>query len=364
MTRRLALVVGDTAGHVLPAVAVARAYGEFAGTEVLFLAGAGGHASRLVPAAGYPLVIVPGSALARVGPAGKVAALGNALKGTVRARRVLADHGIRLVIGSGGYASGGVLLAARTMRLRTAIIEPNAAPGLANQILKHVVDRIYVTCDETLGAFPRGRTVLTGTPLLPELVARLHSGERERPTGARWRLLVTGGSRGDEFFASRVPELVGALRARGLSVAVQHQTGATPPEQVVERYRRAGIEADAAPYLDMPTAYAEADLVIARAGAGTLAELALAGLPALLVPLADAAGDHQARNAAAVAASGAAAWIRERDWTVARALDLIWPLLTDASAWHLASKAARRRARPGAAAALVADCEAQMQGRW
>ncbi|HEX6211882.1 MAG TPA: UDP-N-acetylglucosamine--N-acetylmuramyl-(pentapeptide) pyrophosphoryl-undecaprenol N-acetylglucosamine transferase [Methylomirabilota bacterium] len=365
MTRRLAMVVGDTAGHVLPALAVAAAYRQHApDVDVLFLSAADGHASRLVPAAGYRLEIVPGAPLARAGVIGRLAAVGRTVEGFAAARRLLAAAGARLVIGSGGYASGGVLLAARSLGLRTALIEPNVEPGLANRLLARVAHRAYLTHPATERFFPTGRSLVTGTPVQPRIVQAL---DPERRPGARprpRRLLVTGGSRGDAFLAAEAPPLARALAARGLALSVCHQTGQVPADEVARAYRNAGVPASVSPYLDMACAYATADLAIARAGAGTLAELALAGLPALLVPLADAAADHQAVNARAAADAGSAIWIRERDWTVERVVDLVWPLLTRMDVWDRMAAAARRQARPDAAAAVVEDCERQMQGRW
>src|SRR5262245_42663513 len=125
MTRRLALAVGDTAGHVNPALAIADAYRALFGeVEVLFLAAENGPASRLVPAAGYDLVLVPALPLARTGVIGKLDALSRVVPCITHARRTLRNRGSRLVIGSGGYASGGVILAARMLGLRTAIVEP------------------------------------------------------------------------------------------------------------------------------------------------------------------------------------------------------------------------------------------------
>src|SRR5262245_10981262 len=132
MARRIAMVVGDTAGHVLPAVAIADAYRSMrADVEVMFLAGDVGWASRLIPGDDGSLLIVPSTPLMRVGPLGRIAGALRVLPAFTRARRVLRQRGISLVIGTGGSASGGVVLAARSLGLPTAIVEPNAVPGLA-----------------------------------------------------------------------------------------------------------------------------------------------------------------------------------------------------------------------------------------
>jgi UDP-N-acetylglucosamine--N-acetylmuramyl-(pentapeptide) pyrophosphoryl-undecaprenol N-acetylglucosamine transferase len=148
-------------------------------------------------------------------------------------------------------------------------------------------------------------------------------------------------------------------------VDVHHQSDDAPPAPIADAYARAGISAKVSPFIDdVPAAYAWADFAITRAGAGTLAELAVAGLPALLVPLADAARDHQRDNADAAAAAGAALWVSESGWDAADLSGRLVALLAEGGAWTRMAVAARRLAIPGAADAVVDDCEALMRGRW
>jgi UDP-N-acetylglucosamine--N-acetylmuramyl-(pentapeptide) pyrophosphoryl-undecaprenol N-acetylglucosamine transferase len=159
--------------------------------------------------------------------------------------------------------------------------------------------------------------------------------------------------------------LLAALEGQGIVVEVVHQSGQLDPADVTEAYRRTGVKATVAPYVDaMARVYRWADLVVARAGAGTIAEIAAAGVPSLLVPLPDASGDHQAANAAVVAAAGAAIVVREAAWRRDPLARQLATLLGDPGAWTETATAARRLARPDAAARIAEDCEALMSGRW
>jgi UDP-N-acetylglucosamine--N-acetylmuramyl-(pentapeptide) pyrophosphoryl-undecaprenol N-acetylglucosamine transferase len=161
-----------------------------------------------------------------------------------------------------------------------------------------------------------------------------------------------------------VPDLLAAVERRGVVVEVLHQSGRLLADDVAHAYRLAGVKATVAPYLDaIASAYRWADFVVARSGAGTIAEIAAAGVPALLVPLPDAPGDHQAANAVAVASTGAGIVVREDAWRCDPLAAQVAALLGEA-AWTAAAAASRSLARPDAAARIVDDCEALMTDRW
>jgi UDP-N-acetylglucosamine--N-acetylmuramyl-(pentapeptide) pyrophosphoryl-undecaprenol N-acetylglucosamine transferase len=347
-------------------LAVAEAYDAVGGTDILFVAAPDGPASRLVPQAGYRLEAIRASALMRVGPVGKAAALLRLAPGFLRARRILRAHGTRLVVGSGGYASGSVMMAARSLGVRTAIIEPNAVPGLANRLLAPIVHRGYFTFPGAASLLPPGRRLVTGTPVRGSVARCLLDPPRRPPwRGRAPRVLVTGGSRGDDFLASRVPPLIARLAALGAPCEVRHQVSGLDPTGVREAYRARGLDAEVVPFLaDLTAAYHWADLAVVRAGATTLAELALARLPSLLVPLADAAGSHQIDNAATFAASGAALWCEETAWNETELARRLAAILLDVGTWLAMHDAALQQARPDAAADIVRDCEAVMSDRW
>jgi UDP-N-acetylglucosamine--N-acetylmuramyl-(pentapeptide) pyrophosphoryl-undecaprenol N-acetylglucosamine transferase len=363
--RRVLVAVGSTAGHVYPALAIADAYREmFPDLDVRFAGPFDRLAARVLAARGHVLEPVSASQLVNVGLGGKIIAAGRVVMGMTQARRLLRHHGTRLVLGLGGYATGAILLAARTLGLRIAIHEANVVPGLANRLLAPFAHRIYLGFSATAPAFANRHQVVTGHPVRAEIAAltsaRRLAPERERPA----RVLVLSSTRGERFFADRMPDLLAGIERRGVPVEVLHQAGKIAIDDVADGYRRAGVKAMVTPYLDhIADAYRWADLVVARSGAGTIAEIAAAGVPALLVPLADASGDHQAPNANAVAATGGAIVVREAGWQCDPLAAQVAALLGNA-AWTTAAAAARRLARPEAAARIVADCEALMTDRW
>lgn len=348
----------------MPALAVAEAWTAIAPIDVRIFASPGGPAAGLAAQAGHAVEMVPASALARVGLPGRVAALARVARGVPRARARLRAHGSRLVIGTGGYGSGPVLLAARSLGLPTALIEPNAVPGLANRLLRRWVQRAFVSAEAPRAYFGADRAIVTGTPVSPSLAARLAAG-RVAPAG-EVRVLVMGASRGEHFLGEEMPSFLAAVQARaGPRLRVRHQAGSLDAARLAAAYAQAGVEATIEPFLaDVAGALGEADVVVTRGGAVTLAELALAGLPALIVPLADAAEDHQARNAEAHAAHAAALWARETAWSREALAGAFAELIASPTRWQAMSEAARALARPGAAAEVVRHCESWMAGRW
>lgn len=363
--RRIGLVVGDTPGHFYPALAVADAYRRRAGDVEAVFFGPRGVGAELAARYRCGYREVSGSQLARVGIVARVAAVGRTLSGIAQARRALRTHRTRLVMGFGGYASGPVLLAARTLGIPTVIHEGNVRPGLANRLLARVTDRVYLNHAASRRPFPADRLRVTGWPVLAHVSALADLLPEPRRGARPARILVCAGSRGAAFLAREVPVLLERVVARGLALDVHHQSGDAAPTPILDAYARAGICARVSPFIDdLPAAYRWADAAIARAGAGTIAELAVAGLPSLLVPMADAADDHQSDNARAFGAEGAALWIRERDWDVEALAARLLHLLSDPATWVEMSGSARRLAAPQAADAVVDDCEILMGGRW
>jgi UDP-N-acetylglucosamine--N-acetylmuramyl-(pentapeptide) pyrophosphoryl-undecaprenol N-acetylglucosamine transferase len=363
--RRLLIAVGPTAGHVYPALAIAEAYrARYRAAEVRFAGALDPLAARLLGRCGYELEPVSGSQLVNVGLGARVAAAARVVTGLVQARRLLHARRTRLVLGVGGYASGAILLAARTLGARVAIHEANVVPGLANRLLAPFAHRVYLGFAAAAPAFARHDPLVTGHPVRADIAAL--AGERRAAPGRDRlaRVLVVSSTRGERFLAERVPDLLAAVGRRGVGVEVLHQSGQLSADAVAHGYRLAGVKATVAPYLDeIASAYRWADFVVARSGAGTIAETAIAGVPALLVPLTDAPGDHQAANAESFAAAGAGVVVREAEWRCDSLAARVAALLGEA-AWTAAAAAARRLARPNAATQIVADCEALMTGRW
>jgi UDP-N-acetylglucosamine--N-acetylmuramyl-(pentapeptide) pyrophosphoryl-undecaprenol N-acetylglucosamine transferase len=356
--RRIAIAGGGTAGHVQPALAVAEAYrSALPDVDILFLGTPDGAESRLVPAHGYRLVTVTAAPFFGVGTAGRLRSVTALMAGAAQARRVLRAEGSELVLGFGNFASAGVLLGARTIGLRTVIHEANAVAGVANRLLGRLVDRVLLGFAEAAPAFPRRTTILTGTPVRATVRALAGAHVEPRAPGPV-RVLVVGGSQGSAFLNANVPEVVVGVARRGLALEVRHQTGRGDPAPVRAAYERGGIAADVrTSFDDVTAAYRWADLAIACAGAITLAELAIAALPALLVPLATAALDHQRANARAFAAVTGAWWTGEDAWDAAAAEERLAVLVASADERRAAAVRMAAAARPETANAVVAACE-------
>ena len=264
------------------------------------------------------------------------------------------------VLGVGGYASGAALLAAKTLGLPTVVHESNAVPGLTNQVLSRLVNRVYLGFAAAQSTFPQAVARLTGNPVRGEIAAvgphRQHRGDRPA------RVLVIGGSQGSQFLNERVPALLQAVAGQGIALHVRHQVGKLDPTPVQTAYAATELQATVEGFIDdMAAAYAWADVAITRSGSGTVAELAAAALPALLVPFPHAARDHQAANAAALCAAGGGRWVRQNEWDQADLAKWLGELLNQTSQWTATSQAALQFALPDAAAAVVRDCGQWMQ---
>jgi UDP-N-acetylglucosamine--N-acetylmuramyl-(pentapeptide) pyrophosphoryl-undecaprenol N-acetylglucosamine transferase len=353
----IVLVVGSTAGHVYPALGVADAFRRAGFARLLFVASHEGPAADAVPAAGERLRFVRAAPIKRAGTIGAVRAVLTVGRSVLESRRLLVQEDAGLVVGFGSYVSGGVLLAARGLGIPTVIHEANVRPGLANRLLRRVASRIYLASEEAAPCFPPSRTRLVGMPLRRSLQT---GGARRAPArGERVGVLVTGGSRGEAFLSREVPRLLAAAGA-GFRFDVTHQTGAVPVDDVLRAYRsQPGLDATvtAVPFVDdMAAAYGRAHVAIARGGAGTLAELAASGLPAVIVPLLDAADDHQTANARRYEAADAGLCAPEATWSRDAVAAWLRTILHNPIRWHHVSHSARRQANAGAAALMVDDC--------
>jgi UDP-N-acetylglucosamine--N-acetylmuramyl-(pentapeptide) pyrophosphoryl-undecaprenol N-acetylglucosamine transferase len=219
------------------------------------------------------------------------------------------------VIGFGSYASGAMVLAGLSLGLWTAIHEGNAVPGVANRLLGRLVQRVYLGTD--IGSrkwYVGGRARVFGTPIRAPIAELPHT-PRQAKNGRPLRILVLGGFWGSEFLARETPSLLGGVQRLGVPLDIWHQTGRDHIELAEREYGKIGLTTRLSTFIDdMAIAYRWADFVIARSGASVMSELAAVGTPALLVPWADAAHDHQTPNAKAFAESGAGIWTSEHDF--------------------------------------------------
>jgi UDP-N-acetylglucosamine--N-acetylmuramyl-(pentapeptide) pyrophosphoryl-undecaprenol N-acetylglucosamine transferase len=306
--RKILIAGGGTGGHLFPALAVADELSRrWPGSAITFVGSKHGLETKLVPRAGYALRVLPLSGIKGVSWSRRILAAGAAAWGIVRCAGWMVGSGRPdLVIGVGGYASGPSVLAAKLLGVKTMIMEQNHFPGATNRWLSPRVDAV---CVPSIAARNRlGRGIVTGNPVRAEF-----SGIGEPPAGPVLSLLVFGGSRGARSINRAMVEALPHLSQATVPPRIVHQTGIEEESSVASAYRDypAGGSEVRAFLDDMPARLQAADLVVCRAGATTLAELAAAGRPAILVPYPHAADDHQTLNARAVEEAGAAESIRD-----------------------------------------------------
>ena len=340
---------GGTGGHLFPGIAVAEAARRRDPmTAILFVGSARGIEARVVPTSGFDLELLPGSPLRGRRVAGKVTALGALGTATVRARALVQRFRPDVVVGLGGYASAAAVVAGRLQRVPIVLLEQNAKPGMTTRLLARLADRVCVSFPDTASGFPAGRAVMTGNPVRALAAPATATTPRSGLT-----IAIVGGSAG----AHRLNEAGPALRAHLSDVAgltIIHQTGLAEEATVRTAYAgAAGV--DVRPFInDMGAVYAAADLIVCRAGATTIAELAVQGLPAIFVPYPHAADDHQRANAETLVHGGAARMVLDHHATGERLAAEVRELVADPTLLPEMRRRMRQFARPDAAERVLA----------
>ena len=354
MTQPVMIMAGGTGGHVFPALAVAGILRERR-REVVWLGTRRGIEARLVPAAGYSIEWIEVEGLRGKGIAGWLLAPWSLARALWQARRALRRQRPGVVLGCGGFVSGPGGIAARLAGIPLVVHEQNAIVGMTNRWLARFAARV---AEGFPGSFAPGRrAVHVGNPIRREIAALPPPGERFAGRGGPLQLFVFGGSQGAAALNRLLPEAIAALAAPARP-RVLHQSGTRDCEATTAAYRRLGIEADVRAFIDdMAGAYGTADLVVSRAGALTVAELAAAGIASILVPFPAAVDDHQAKNAGWLVHAGAARVVPEHGLTAARLAQHLSDLLAQGRAGLLAmSEAARSIAITDAAERVAALC--------
>lgn len=348
---------GGTGGHVYPALALAEELRE-RGRTVRFVGSRRGLEATAVPAAGFEIDLLPGRGLQRRLTFANVGVMVGAVMALFRAFRIVGRHRPAVVVGVGGYASLPCVVAARLRRVPVVVHEQNAAPGLANRIAVRLGGRAAVSLPDT----PLAGATLVGNPVRSVIAAV----ERDPDPGMPL-VLVFGGSLGARRINEAVVGLVGLWRARD-DVHIRHVSGRRDHpdvEQALAALRAPDdrLRYDLVAYEEhMEACYAAATVAVCRAGAVTVAELAAVGLPAVLVPLPGAPGDHQTRNAAVMAEAGAAVMVPDADCSSERVATVLDALLSDPARLERMSRAARSLARLDAAARLADLVEEAARG--
>lgn len=344
------IMAGGTGGHVFPALACAREF-QARGYTVHWLGTPRGIENELVPAAGLQLHLINVTGLRGKGRLSLLKAPFMLFKALLQARKVVRELKPVCVVGFGGYVTGPGGLAAKLAGVPLIIHEQNAVAGTANRSLASFAARVCEAFPHTFAASSKRRT--TGNPVRAELFFET---PRQTLAGRKPRLLVLGGSLGAEPLNKLLPEALAQVPAE-LRPEVFHQAGKNHDEVTTTRYRAAGVEAQVAPFIkDMAQAYGWADLVVCRAGALTISELAAAGLPSLLVPLPHAIDDHQSRNAEYLAREGAAFVMPQATTGAAEMAARLKEVLMQPEQLKRMATTARQLAKPDATNTVVDVC--------
>ena len=351
--RRIMIIAGGTGGHVFPGLAVAR-YLLQQGAQVSWMGTAAGIEARVVPGAGIELDVINISALRGKGMRRWLLLPIKFVRAMFQAGVILRRRRPQAVLAMGGFAAGPGSLVAWMMRIPLLVHEQNAVPGLTNRILAWFARYLLCGFPDAFASHPGAR--FAGNPVRREIAALPLPAVRYESRSGRLRLLVVGGSQGAEVFNQVVPQSLQALESPQRP-EVWHQSGANRGDATRQRYQQAGVSARVSDFIeDMAEAYAWADLVMCRAGAMTVAELAAAGVAAVLVPLPHAADDHQTANARYLADRDAAFLLPQSELSPERLAGLVREMEGKRSALTTMATMARSLAVTDAADTVATLC--------
>jgi UDP-N-acetylglucosamine--N-acetylmuramyl-(pentapeptide) pyrophosphoryl-undecaprenol N-acetylglucosamine transferase len=349
---RVVIAGGGTGGHLYPGIAVARELlARRPDAQISFAGTAHGIETRVLPREGFSLDLIRSGGLKGKSAADRARGLWLVPLGLLDAWRLVSSRRPHLVIGVGGYSSGPVVVVAALRGVPAMLLEQNAEPGLTNRMLAPFVRAAAVTYESTQRFFG-SKAFVSGNPVRPEFLelARSHTESVSDAT----KVLVFGGSQGAHAINVAMVEAAAELATVGETLGLTHQTGERDVEMVRAAYRQAGLAAAVEPFLyDMGRQLGQADVVVCRAGATTLAEIMAAGKAAILIPLPTATDDHQRKNAEALANAGAAEMLVQAEMTGQALAQRILALARDRDRRARLAAAARSRARPDAAKVIV-----------
>jgi UDP-N-acetylglucosamine--N-acetylmuramyl-(pentapeptide) pyrophosphoryl-undecaprenol N-acetylglucosamine transferase len=352
---KLLIAGGGTGGHVFPALAVAQEWLSRAGAgadrgerEVVIVGTERGLEARLVPQAGLPLEVIRVAGLKGIGGARLLRNAAMLIPSLVDSAAILRRHRIAAAFGVGGYASGPMMFAATMKSIPTVVFEPNVEPGFTNRVLADMATRVAVGFAETAQRFG-SRAVVTGCPVRREFFVA-PAREHKPP----FRLLITGGSRGALPINRAVVDSLDRLVVRKNQLFIVHQTGERDYNAVRVAYARREFLAEVCPFIEnMAEQFAQADLIVCRSGAITVAEVAAAGRAAIFIPFGAATDSHQLRNAQAMQAAGAGRVVPQHELTPERLVEEIFSLLDQPQRITEMERRARALAHPRATQDIV-----------
>ncbi len=337
------LTGGGTGGHIFPALAVAQVLRD-RGHRALFIGTREGMEARLVPEAGYEMAFIRSGALNRVGLRRQVQTVFQLPLGVLTASGILRKFRPRAVFSTGGFVAGPVVLAASVLRIPLIVMEPNAVPGFANRKMARYVYRALLGFDVTRQWFPPSKSEVTGLPVRPEFFGV------EPKSSGKFTVLITGGSRGSHTLNRASRESWPLFRDTGAPIRIVHQSGMSEHQALAREFSRAGLDGEVVPFIrNMASTFRQADMIVGRAGAGAVNEIAAAQMASVLVPFPFAADDHQRRNAEVMAEAGAARMVLDRELTGQRLFEEVEKLRADPAAINAMRTQVRQFAKPDAA---------------
>ncbi len=347
--RSVIIAGGGTGGHIYPGIAIAQEFKRCnPACEIIFVGTARGLETKIVPREGFKLELIEIAALKGVSVTKRGKSILMLPKSFLVVRSLIRRHKPDVVIGVGGYASGPMLLIASLMGVPTMVAEQNALPGFTNRVLARFVKAAAVSFAEAKSFFG-GKAEITGNPVRTEFFS-VPPQVKSKVTN----ILITGGSQGARAVNEAMIAALPILEAYKDKLFITHQTGELDFEKVKAAYANSSLKAEVKPFIEkIVDEFAKADFVISRAGATTVAELAAAGRPAMMVPLPWAADDHQRKNAEAVERAGAGRMILQSDLSGERLAKEILALINDPEKLATMSAASKTLAHPDAAARVV-----------
>jgi UDP-N-acetylglucosamine--N-acetylmuramyl-(pentapeptide) pyrophosphoryl-undecaprenol N-acetylglucosamine transferase len=343
MKHSFVLTGGGTGGHIFPALAVAQVLRD-RGHRLLFVGTQEGMEARLVPEAGYEMEFIRSGALNRVGLRQQLQTAVQLPLGVLMASGILRKFRPSAVFSMGGFVAGPVILAASFLRVPLVVMEPNAVPGFANRKIARYVYRALLGFEVARKWFPPSKSEVTGLPVRPEFFTL------EPKTNGKFAVLITGGSRGSRTLNRASRESWPFFRSSGAPVRIIHQTGAAEHETLVREFGSTGLDGEVVPFIrDMANTFRQVDVIIGRAGAGAVNEIAAAKMASVLVPFPFAADDHQRRNAEVMAEAGAARMVLDSELTGQRLFEEVENLRAAPASIAAMRTRVQQFAKPGAA---------------
>ena len=354
----IVIAAGGTGGHLFPAVALAREFlRQESRTTILFVGTVRGIEAKVLAHESLELAIVAARPVMGRGLRGTVSALLSLPLALWQSVKLLRKRRADLVIGVGGYTSPPVLVAAFLLGVRRVILEPNAYPGMANKMLGPLAHRVFLAFASAAGSFAPSKVRVVGTPIRRAFLDRILEGTADAGVDRGQTLLIFGGSQGARAINTAMIEALPHLTAMRTGLAVIHQTGEADLGRVEAAYEAAGFKAEVVPFLfDMPRALRSADLVVSRSGAMTVAELAVCGKGAILIPLPQAIYNHQALNAQVMESAGAAVVLPQPELTGLKLAQTIEMLLRDPDRLRVMGERSRTLGRSDSTEAIVQEC--------